>query len=92
MGFLQSSLSALIRRDLPWSHGSANFSQPAGTQHGQVLKIAGQGVQRTGPDGRIVCGHHYVKVQVRLPIAVNAAEDAVFQQLLALQCLADDPA
>ena len=77
---------------MPWSHGSATLSWPAGTQHGQVLKIAGQGVQRTGPDGRIVCGHHFVKVQVRLPTAVNVAEDAVFQQLLALQCLADDPA
>ncbi len=77
---------------MPWFQGSVATSWPAGTQHDQVLKLAGQGVQRTGPDGRIVCGDHYVKVQVRLPTAVNAAEDAVFQQLLALQCLADDPA
>ena len=73
--------------------GSAWLSVPAGTQHGDSLRLPGAGVEQSkdssGSKGQFQLspriGSHYFKVAVRVPVEVNAGERELLQQLKSLR-------
>lgn len=57
----------------------------AGTQHGQVLKLADLGVQqRVSSGGKVKRGAHYFKMRVSVPVKVSPEERSILKRLAAL--------
>ena len=62
--------------------GTFNLDIPAGTQDGQIIRVAGKGMPRIGDHVR---GDLIVTIRVMLPTSLTHRERALFEQLRALE-------
>jgi len=75
VSFPQATLGAEV--EVPTLEGPAPLDVPAGTQSGDVLRLAGKGVRRLGGGGH---GDLLVHVQVRTPRRLSARQAKLLRQ------------
>jgi molecular chaperone DnaJ len=62
ISFAQAVFGGII--EVETIDGKVNLSIPEGVEHGQLVKIKGQGITHLGKNQR---GDHYVKIKIRIP-------------------------
>jgi molecular chaperone DnaJ len=70
------------KMEVPTLDGPESLAVPAGTQHGEVLRLRGKGAARLDGRGR---GDLLVHVSVAVPMQVGVEERALFEQLAKLR-------
>lgn len=74
-------LQAVMGDEIPVKtiHGDVKLKIPAGTESGQMFKIKGEGVEKTGA---VVKGDHYVKIKVDIPKKLSKKEKQLYEELV----------
>ena len=73
--FTQAALGASV--EVPTLEGKAALKVPPGTQHGQVFRIAGQGLPDIRTKRR---GHELVQVLVEIPRKLNKRQETLLRE------------
>jgi molecular chaperone DnaJ len=73
--------------EVPTIEGTARLKVPAGTQHGSVLRVRGQGVPELGSTRR---GDLLVRVLVWIPERLSPEQERLFEQLRAVEDVAPE--
>lgn len=81
VGYTDAILGAQL--DVQTLRGTTSVAIPAGTQHGSIIKLYGQGVQVWGAASPS-CGIHYLTLHVILPPSCGQEELKLLQQLRSL--------
>jgi len=74
-------LQAVMGDEIPVKtiHGDVKLKIPAGTESGQMFKVKGYGVEKTGAGAK---GDHYVKIKVDIPKKLSRKEKQLYEELV----------